>query len=198
MGPRITRIFSFFAAWLMWALPASAQQLSYDSLAGSFVKELNALRADPASYLPRIEEYRVQVQSFTPSIKKLNKAVSEIKTILAKQSPLLPLTVDSALMKAAADHVADAAATGILGHIGSSGSNPGTRVARYGLYRDLSEAITYGHLSTALMLASFLVDEGTPDRGHRKSVLASQYTKIGVAIGYHPKYDIQLVVLVGN
>jgi uncharacterized protein YkwD len=48
------------------------------------------------------------------------------------------------------------------------------------------------------MLAAFLVDENTPDRGHRKAMLSTTLTHIGIAIDSHPKYDYQCVVVLGS
>ncbi len=184
-----------FHAYSMIAQPTDSAD---DSLAMAFIQELNDMRANPKSYIPKIDAYQQQVSSFTPDKKALRKAVKEIKTELAKLKPLPPLVFDSALAKAAMDHVEDAARTGIVGHIGSDRSDPALRVAKYGRFTSLAESITYGHLSTSLMLAAFLVDEGTPSRGHRKAMLTSDLLLIGAATGIHPKYNTQIVVVTGR
>jgi uncharacterized protein YkwD len=172
--------------------------LPSDSLARAFVSELNAMRANPKAFIPKIDAYQRQLRSFTPSTSELDKAVKEIKKELAKLKPLNQLSVDTALALAATDHMLDGQRSGLVGHMGSDGSDPGQRVARYGQFRTLSESITYGHMSSSLMLAAFLVDEGTPSRGHRKSMLSQDYTLIGVAVGGHPQYDSQVVVLLAS
>lgn len=169
-----------------------------DSLNKAFIAELNQMRANPKAFISQIEAYQRQLSSFTHNKKALNKAVAEIKQILAKQQPLSQLTLDTALMQAAHEHMLDGAKAGFVGHIGTDRSDPGVRAARYGKFIALSEAITYGHLSTSLMLAAFLVDEGTPSRGHRTAMLSPVYTHIGAAYGPHPKYDSHIVVLLGK
>lgn len=176
---------------------ANAQVVN-DSLSRLFVQELNAMRANPKAFIPQIDAYQRQLQSFTHNKKALSKAVKEIKKILNSQAPLSALEIDTALLHACADHLTDGAAHGFVGHYGSDSSNPGTRAARYGKFVALSEAITYGHLSTNLMLAAFLVDEGTPSRGHRIAMLSPDYTLVGAACGPHPTYNSQIVVLFGK
>lgn len=163
-----------------------------------FINQFNAMRANPASFIPDVKAYQRQVQSFTRDKKALKNAVAEITSILTKLKPLPILRVDSALTHAAKDHMLDGAKTGIVGHIGSDSSNPHQRVARYGTFSQLSESITYGNLSTSLMLAAFLVDEGTPSRGHRTALLGRAYTLIGVAFGPHPEYSSHIVVLLAD
>lgn len=177
---------------------AFAQANVDDSLSLAFIQELNQMRANPAGYIPKILAYQKQLSSFTKNKKVLTKAVDEIKLILKKQTPLPPLTADSSLMKAAHSHMEDGAKHGFVGHIGSDKSDPGIRVARYAKFSALSEAITYGHLSTGLMLAAFLVDEGTPSRGHRIAMLSKDYSLIGTSYGPHPQYNSQIVVVLGS
>lgn len=45
------------------------------------------------------------------------------------------------------------------------------------------------------MLAALLVDEGSPSRGHRETLLSADYIFIGVAVAPHPRYDYQCVVV---
>lgn len=156
------------------------------------------MRADPASFVPKIDAYYREWQSFVKDKKGLKKACDEIKKILKKQKPLAPFRMDSVLTRAALDHAADGRNMGVLGHIGSDGSNPMDRVKRYGTFMSVSECITYGQKTSSLMLAAFLVDEHTPDRGHRKAMLSTTLTHVGIAIDAHPQYDHQCVVVLGS
>ena len=197
--PLIHRAAVLVCAYVMCVALGHGTALSQtDSLNKAFIAELNQMRANPKAFIPQIEAYRRQLSSFTHNKKALNIAVAEIKQILAKQQPLSQLTLDSALMQATREHMMDGAKAGFIGHIGSDHSDPGVRAARYGRFIALSEAITYGHLSTSLMLAAFLVDEGTPSRGHRMAMLSPVYTLVGAAYGPHPKYDSHIVVLLGK
>jgi uncharacterized protein YkwD len=159
---------------------------------------LNSVRTAPSSFLPSIDRYVAHVRSFTRDVKALTKAAGEIREILRKQKPLPILTIDTVLQRAARDHSADIAATGVLGHFGSDGSDPMDRVRRYGTVTSLAEAVTYGHMTPELIIASFLVDEGTPDRGHRKNLLNGMYTRAGIAVGTHPDYTKACVIVLSG
>ncbi|MCO6465331.1 MAG: hypothetical protein J5I53_01825 [Bradyrhizobiaceae bacterium] len=188
---------SLLCLLLVTTIVTSRAQQPATDVSEEFINTLNAMRANPAAFIPVIDAYQQQVRSFVRDKKALSKAVAEIKKILASQQPLPALAADSALQRAAQDHMEDGAKAGFLGHIGSDKSNPATRAARYGKFSSLSEAITYGSLSTSLMLAAFLVDESTPSRGHREAMLNPTFTVVGVAYGQHPSYSSQLVVLLG-
>ncbi len=94
-------------------------------------------------------------------------------------------------------HVLDGEQMGTLGHIGSDNSNPATRAEKYGWYSSVSECITYNQTTASRVVAAFIVDENTPNRGHRESLLNPDFRLIGVSNGLHPKYDIQCVVMLG-
>lgn len=169
-----------------------------DSGEATFIDTLNAVRTNPKSFLPAIDRYERYVKSFTPNKKKLAVALKEIRARLKKQAPLLPLTANNALQAAADAHVADLSRSGLMSHIGSDGSNPLTRVQRYEKLATIGECITMGYLTPDLMVASMLVDEGTPDRGHRENLLKATYAYIGVGIADHPSLRIATVVVLGT
>lgn len=168
-----------------------------DSTEFVFAETLNAMRVNPKSFLPAIDRYERYVKSFTPNKKKLAVALKEIRARLKKQAPLLPLAMNDALQSAADDHVADLSRGDMMSHIGSDGSNPLTRVQRYEKLTTIGECITMGYLTPDLMVASMLVDEGTPDRGHRENLLKATYEYIGVGIADHPSLRVATVVVLG-
>lgn len=156
---------------------------------------INRVRTQPSSFLPDIENYYRHVRSLTPSKRELEKAVKEIRKLLAKQKPLAPLSFDSTLVRAAIDHLRDTERHALIGHIGSDGSTPLDRVKRYGEWTTIGECISYGQRTASMILAAFLVDEDTPDRGHRINILGSNYTSVGIATGTHPKYGTTAVIV---
>ena len=170
----------------------------YDSLSIAFVEEVNAMRQDPRSFIDDVDAYVLEWKSFVRNPKELQKAANEIKKILRKLDPLPPFHVDSALQLAAADHAEDCKLMGVVGHIGSDGSNPQVRIERHGSFNNAAEVITYGQPTTMEMLAAFLVDHDSPSRGHRKSMLSTVLTHLGVVIDEHPKFRIQCVVDLGG
>ncbi|MCX6140765.1 MAG: CAP domain-containing protein [Candidatus Kapabacteria bacterium] len=175
----------------------SQGQQQIDSIQREVLQVLNTVRNDPQSFIPAIERYRTHVRSFTKSVKALDAAVKEIKAQLKKERPLPLLNMQGALQSAAEDHASDITSHDVMGHIGSDGSDPLKRVNTYGQINSLGEAITYGHNTPELIIASFLVDEGTPDRGHRKNLLNPTYTLVGIAIGTHSTYGRACVIVLG-
>ncbi len=169
-----------------------------DKVASEVLLVLNTMRTNPSSFIPAIDRYVTHVRSFTKDPKALTAAAKEIKAILKTQKALEPFNILGMLQLAAQDQAADIAKTGVMGHIGSDGSNPMTRVQKYGKTNTLAECITYGHMTAELIVASFLVDEGTPDRGHRKNLLNSEYTKVGIAVGSHPTYARACVIVLSS
>lgn len=159
---------------------------------------INATRQNPASFLPVLEKYRTFVSQRTNDKKGLEKALKEIRDILTKQRPLPGLDSSLALYTAAKDHATDVSTHSIVGHIGSDKSNPKTRIDKYTSFMQLGEIITYGQPDAEMMLAAFLVDEGTPDRGHRMNVLNPKFTQIGIAIATHKTYGNVCVVTLGG
>ena len=172
-------------------------QHEQDSLQYAILVVLNGVRNDPASFIPAIERYRLHVRSFTKSRPALDAAVKEIKERLRKERPLPILNLQGALQSAAMDHAKDITENAVMGHIGSDGSDPLKRVHRYGQISSLGEAITYGNNTPELIIAAFLVDEGTPGRGHRENLLNPIYTLVGVAIGSHATYGRSCVIVLG-
>jgi uncharacterized protein YkwD len=169
-----------------------------DSVSINFIQILNQLRNDPRSFESAIDEYYYEWRSFVTNRKGLEKAIKEIKQRLRTQSRLPTLTPDTNLLKAALDHANDSYNKDVVGHIGSDGSNPGSRVKRYSSIENVAECITYGQKTSRLMLAALLIDEGNPSRGHRESLLSAQYSLIGVAVAPHPRYHFQCVVVLGS
>jgi len=168
-------------------------------MARSFLDTLNAVRANPASFIPTVDAFVREWRSFVPDRAKLEAAAKELKRELKKTKPLPPLTVDSTLVLAAMDHAQDGRQMGILGHIGSDGSTPLDRVRRHtqALSR-VSEVITYGQATAPYMLAAFLIDEQDPKRGHRKALLSKDLHLIGIAVDTHPQYRTQIVAVMGG
>ncbi|HCN05256.1 MAG TPA: hypothetical protein DIS79_06510 [Bacteroidetes bacterium] len=169
-----------------------------DSLEANVVAVVNSVRSDPASFIPAVDRYERHVRSFTKDPTALRRAVLEVRTVLKKLKPLPPLIISDALQAAADLHALDIETYGTMGHIGHDGSDPSTRIAKFGRFTSYGENVTYGHMTAELIVASFLVDEGTPDRGHRKSLLAPNYTAIGVGIGSHVTYSRACVIVVGE
>jgi len=149
---------------------------------------------NPASFLPSLEQYKKMARPISRNKKEFDKAFAEIVARLRTQTPLLAYRIDEGLMKAARDHCVDCEKNGVVGHFGTDKSDPGMRMQRYTKYETMGESNTYGYSAPAMILASFLVDEGTPGRGHRESMLSTTYTQIGANVCGHPRYGTSVVI----
>ncbi|MBC8124400.1 MAG: CAP domain-containing protein [Candidatus Kapabacteria bacterium] len=191
----IVGMFFFLCSGLLFGQESA--QHEQDSLQYAIVVMLNDVRNNPASFIPAIDRYRLHVRSFTKNVPALETAVKEIKARLRKERPLPVLNMQGALQFAAMDHATDITTSGVMGHIGSDSSDPLIRVNRYGLISSLGEAITYGNNTPELIIAAFLVDEGTPGRGHRENLLNPIYSLVGVAVGSHAVFGRTCVIVLG-
>lgn len=85
--------------------------------------------------------------------------------------------------------------SGGIGHITRNGLTPRERVEKYGEWNIcLSENIDYGSFEARQIVIALLIDDGVPDRGHRKNILNPCFQFAGVALGKHPSYRIMCVM----
>ena len=114
------------------------------------------------------------------------KALDEAIAFLRSTSPLPPLEVSRGMSLGTRDHVKEQESTGFIGHQGRDGSRPGDRVNRYGRWQStISENISYGIDSARWMTVALIIDDGIPERGHRKNIFAPQTRVLGVACSNH-------------
>ena len=174
------------------------------------VVELNKLRADPAAYAQRLELrktwYRgkdiarpdnfVVVKTSEGKV-ALNEAISVLRN-----TPKLPaVKLVAGMSSAAADQARDLSETGTASHEGSDGSSPDERIERYGAWEEsCAETIAFAEFASAEDVISLLViDDGVPDRGHRKALLNPIHHVVGVAVTKHPAYgQVCVITLAGG
>lgn len=158
---------------------------------------LNAARTSPAVYATRIAALRPRFdglllrQSDGPDILTQEGlgAVDEAVHALEAQAPLPALSLSSGLTQAADDHLADQASTGTTGHTGRDGSTPSVRMGRHGRWLACcGENVAYGFSTPQEVVLQLIVDDGVRDRGHRKNMFSDRFTRVGIALGSHPKW----------
>lgn len=188
-----------------WDRPTlgTADKVSYlDAACKDVVFHLNMVRANPAQYaaafIEPMKQYfndKLYREPDTPEhisgiqTEEGVDAVAECVTALKKAQPAPALTPSAGLSQAAADHAADQAKSGGLGHTGSDGSNPATRAKRHGRWlHKLGENVSYGPGLARRIVACLLIDDAVPGRGHRENILKPDFKVVGVAIAKHPKY----------
>jgi uncharacterized protein YkwD len=168
--------------------------------------ELNRARTDPVAFAAEVEArlryYRGNIYRAPGAEVGLRtvegaSAVREAVRVLRATRPLPPLRFSRGMSAAAADHVRDQGPRGGLGHTGRDRSTAPERVSRYGRWFGIvSENIQYGRAATGRdVVADLVIDDGVPDRGHRRNLLDPVIRVAGVACGPHANYGQMCVIV---
>lgn len=160
--------------------------------------ELNLARQKPQEFAKFIEEYRTRFKDDKTFVLRSRvllatqegvKAVDEAIAFMKQVKPMSPLDLSPGLSLAALDHVNDLGPKGNVGHGGSDGSDPATRVKRYGDWEVITgENIAFGHDDPRMIVIQLIVDDGVPSRGHRTNIFNPKYRTVGIACGEHKTY----------
>jgi uncharacterized protein YkwD len=166
------------------------------------IAELNQLRSNPTAYAEKInarrQYYRGHILQLPGQIALRTKegvaAAEEAVHALRGLKPLPLLEASIALSAAARDHVRDIGPRGFLDHEGSDGSSPSQRIARYAKgFNRVAEVIGFGPEPSAVVI-DLIVDDGVPERGHRKILLNENLRIAGAACGPHTVYRTVCVI----
>jgi uncharacterized protein YkwD len=124
-------------------------------------------------------------------------AVREAAADVRSERPPGALTLSTDLTRAARDHALDQQRTGEVGHTGSDDSSVDTRVRRYGTWViSISENIDYSPaVHGGDVIQNLLIDDGVPDRGHRRNIYGSTARVVGIACEPHPRYGSVCVIV---
>jgi len=124
------------------------------------------------------------------------EAVEEAAEFLETVKPIPgEVTFSEGLHAAAWEHMMDQGPSGQTGHVGVSGSTFGQRIRRYGQPGSLiGEIINYGKEVPRMTVIQLVIDDGVPDRGHRKNIFNPGFRTAGAAIGPHRTYGTMTVV----
>ena len=168
------------------------------------ILELNKVRSNPKRYAEEYMEdlrtaYRGKLYTYPgqETIKSQEgvNPLNECIQFLEKTKPLSLLNPVEGLAKASAELTADQRKHGGIRHFAQNGSTPQKRIEKYGDWDICSaEDITYGSFVARQIVIALLIDDGVPDRGHRKNILNACYHFVGVANGSHPSYQSMCVI----
>ena len=186
----------------IFAVVSNANYLS--QIDKDVIVELNKCRTNPSRYakealvpfLNKMSSSGVYVNSEGLNIRTSEgkSAVQEAIDALNSQSPLNMLRPKQYLCLAATDHCKDQGPQSLVGHGGSDGSSPMSRVRRHNpKCRGVGENIDYGSSTGAEIILSLVVDDGVPDRGHRDNIF-HDYKYVGTAFGPHKGFRYMCVL----
>lgn len=166
--------------------------------------QLNAARTDPVGFARQLEArlpyfrgrlFRRPSDGIARETSEGAAAVREAISALGASAPRPSLARSAGMSRAASDHVRDQGPRGAVGHDGSDGSTTGKRVNRYGQWGvRLTESISYGPATAHDVIADLLIDDGVPNRGHRRNLLDPDVRVAGVACGRHTRYGVMCVI----
>lgn len=135
------------------------------------VKEINLVRSNPKGYVQYIEDYINHLKlhgDMGSSIQSAKELIGELKST----SPLSILQPMQCVYMAAQKHGLDQKKRGDTDHQGSDGSWPWDRVLREcSSLQDGNENLVGGPDDIRRAVILLLVDDGIPNRGHRKTML---------------------------
>ncbi len=167
------------------------------------VDEMNLARTSPKAYLSLLEQFKkyyderhLKLPGETPILtKEGTSAVVEATRFLRSQKPVPPLSPSKGMTSGAKDHLRDLRTSGASQHKGSDGSQAWDRVNRYGTWQKIiGENISFGHTKARNIVMTFIIDDGVPNRGHRKNIFNTDFRLVGVACGDHPAYRTICVI----
>jgi hypothetical protein len=116
--------------------------------------------------------------------------VSSLKKYLENAKSLEPLEPDEEIFKLASAYAVKMGKEGTRGH---AGFKERMKPVLY-RYHAVGENCDYGHSNGLDCLISLLIDNGNPDYGHRKNIMNSSFSAVGVSIKPHKSFKTDCVM----
>lgn len=156
---------------------------------GAVLDEINLARTHPQEYAAIVEARMPAIPGADP------RCVEEAAAFLRRQKALEPLQCVPGLVTSARQQVADQGPAGGIGHRGTDGSTPWARMAKAGQCTGRAgENISYGYADARSIVVTLIVDQGVPDRGHRRNIFCRDFKVAGTACGPHARYGAMCVI----
>ena len=204
-------LFILFLCWIFLFTPAAGLTQSIKTIEVTYlsplekavVNEMNLARTSPTEYLSLLEQFGkyydgrlLKLPGETPTLtKEGTNALAGAIRFLRSLKPVSPLSPSKGMSLGAKDHIRDLRTSGASQHKGSDGSQTWDRVNRYGTWQKIiGENISFGHNKARNIVMTLIIDDGVPNRGHRKNILNADFRVVGVACGDHPAYRTICVI----
>ena len=167
------------------------------------VTEHNLARSDPASYAVFLRDLKPRFDgrqfSVSDTVVRMTQegtaAVDEAIEFLESTASVPDLRASQGMSLGARDLVRDQGPRGSTGHVGSDGSQPWDRVARYGDRQgEIAENVAYGFDTARNVVVQLIIDDGVRGRGHRVNIFKPEFRVVGVSCGNHDRYGTVCVM----
>ena len=211
-NPQADKTLSSTAAPVVKVAPKSssttttaAANLSFMSpLERDILEEMNLARMEPQRYAAFVQEFKKYYtgnQLKLPGRQKAvvtfegTAAVDEAVSFLNAAKPQPAMAINRGMCLAAKDHANDLALKGVTGHKGSDGSSPNARLERYGSWEGVvGENIVYDVSTAREIVIGLIIDDGTPNRGHRRNIFDANHRVTGVSVTDSPANGAKCVL----
>ncbi|MEN8122076.1 MAG: CAP domain-containing protein [Bacteroidota bacterium] len=149
---------------------------------------MNLARLDGNWFIEHVYNKKTNlVSTFSSSYRK--SLIKDLKKV--KDLPMLKPA--KGLTKAARYHAKDMGKKGKIGHNSSDGTTTFERIKKYAKGGYMAENCQYGHQAALDIVLDLLVDDGISSLGHRKNILSSNFSYVGVAVEPHKVYRVNCV-----
>lgn len=193
----------FLISWMVLELASPAVALD-QSLSKQVLAEINLARTQPQTYAGFLREFRTHFRGKSYDLPDSTtrvqtregvKAVDEAIRYLSRVKPLPPLAWSDGLAEAAGELAEEQGSAGGTGHSGRESGGMRERIERRGEWMgSIGENLGYGPEDARSMVMQLIIDDGVPDRGHRKNFYRAAFTTAGVACGSHPRFGSMCVI----
>ena len=125
-----------------------------------------------------------------PNWDKNNSYENSLVKTMRSMEPVPPVYPELQLFQSALCHARTSGKSGYVGHDRQKDPKTGSKCNSY----FMGECCSYGHEDGLGIILQLLIDNRVPSLGHRKICLSEGYTKVGISIQHHERYDFNCVL----
>lgn len=179
------------------------EEIDFDSLAKEILTEINLVRSNPKSYIPKLERVR---QFFKGKIFRhpaeipieTHEGVEGIENaieFLENQQSIPELRPVNELAKAAKDHAIDLGSKGLSSHEGSDGSGISDRIEKYIEWDGaIAENLDFCYKFAQNIVMNLIVDDGSEKKHQRSNLFDPTFKYVGIGCDKHKTFKYCTVV----